>query len=213
MIKKNLGKNCPVSMLYNIAEPDKAYDKCHHLLNPFTSNETSHFYQMYQSIFVFRVVGYCYSNFNRASCKQTVEGLMRHGSVVVDSLLIVTPDVGFCNCSMICYALLYVHSIFAIILMGKRDLVALLSLSSWCFVIVVWLFLAVPWVCLQFVIVVFPDDTHLLLMQSVASDLGLYYLSMSHKKNARLMWVKYFCCICYSHHLYCFFIELDNNWI
>ena len=28
--------------------------------------------------------------------------------------------------------------------------------------IVVWLFLAVPWVCLQFVIVVFPKYTHLL---------------------------------------------------
>ena len=38
----------------------------------------------------------------------------------------------------------------------------LLSLSSWCLVIVVWLFLAVPWGCLQFVIVVFPDHTHLL---------------------------------------------------
>ena len=46
--------------------------------------------------------------------------------------------------------------------MEKRELVALLSLSSWCLVIVVWLFLAVPWVCLQFVIVVFPDHTHLL---------------------------------------------------
>ena len=43
--------------------------------------------------------------------------------------------------------------------MGKRELVALLGLSSWCLVIVVWLFLAVPWVCLQFVIVVFPDHT------------------------------------------------------
>ena len=46
--------------------------------------------------------------------------------------------------------------------MGKRELVALLSLSSWCPVIGVWLILAVPWVCLQFVIVVFPDHTHLL---------------------------------------------------
>ena len=46
--------------------------------------------------------------------------------------------------------------------MGKRELVALLSLSSLCLVIVVLLFLAVPWVCLQFVIVVFPDHTHLL---------------------------------------------------
>ena len=26
--------------------------------------------------------------------------------------------------------------------------------------IVVWLFLAVPWTCLQFMIVVFPDHTH-----------------------------------------------------
>ena len=44
--------------------------------------------------------------------------------------------------------------------MGKRELIALLSLSSWCLVIVVWLFLAVSWVYLQFVIVVFPDHTH-----------------------------------------------------
>ena len=65
-----------------------------------------------------------------------------------------------CNCSMFCCTLLYVHSSFAIILMGKRKLVALLSLSSWCLMVVVWLFLAVPWVCLQFVIVVFPDHTH-----------------------------------------------------
>ena len=71
---------------------------------------------------------------------------------------------GFCNCSMFCYALLYVHSSFAIILMGKRGLVALLSLSSCCLVIVVWLFLVVPWVCLQFVIMVFTDHTHLLFL-------------------------------------------------
>ena len=44
--------------------------------------------------------------------------------------------------------------------MGRRELVALLSMSSLCLVIVVWLFLAVSWVCLQFVIVVFPDHTH-----------------------------------------------------
>ena len=35
---------------------------------------------------------------------------------------------GFCNCSMFCCALHYVHSNFATILMGKRELVALLSL-------------------------------------------------------------------------------------
>ena len=47
--------------------------------------------------------------------------------------------------------------------MGKKKLVALLSLSSWCLVIVVWLFLAMPWVCLRYVIVVYPDHTHYLL--------------------------------------------------
>ena len=69
---------------------------------------------------------------------------------------------GVCNCSLFWCSLLYVYSSFAIILMGKRELVALLSLSSWCLVIAVWLFLAVPWVCPRFVIVVFPDHTHLL---------------------------------------------------
>ena len=46
--------------------------------------------------------------------------------------------------------------------MGKREQVALLNLSSWRLVMVEWLFLAVPWGCLQFAIVVFPDHTHLL---------------------------------------------------
>ena len=69
---------------------------------------------------------------------------------------------GFCNRSMFCCTFLYVPSSFAIVLMGKRELVALLGLSSWCLVIVVWLFLAVPWVSLQFVIVIFPEHTHLL---------------------------------------------------
>ena len=46
---------------------------------------------------------------------------------------------GFCNWSMRWCALLYVHSSFAIILTGKKELVALLSLS----VIVVRLFLSV----------------------------------------------------------------------
>ena len=46
--------------------------------------------------------------------------------------------------------------------MGKRELTALLYLSSWCLVMVEWFFLAMPWGCLRFVIVVFPDHTHLL---------------------------------------------------
>ena len=49
--------------------------------------------------------------------------------------------------------------------MGKRELVALLSLSSWCLVMVDPLLLAVPLGCLQFVIVVFPDHTHLLFLR------------------------------------------------
>ena len=67
---------------------------------------------------------------------------------------------GVRNCSMFCCMLLYVHSSIAIILMGKRGLVALLSLSSWCLVIVVCRALPRAAMGLQFVIVVFPDHTH-----------------------------------------------------
>ena len=73
---------------------------------------------------------------------------------------------GVCNCSMFCCTLLYVHFSIAIILMGKRELIALLNLSSWCLVMVERLFLTVPRGCLQFVIVVFPDHNHLLFLLS-----------------------------------------------
>ena len=63
--------------------------------------------------------------------------------------------------------LLYVHSSIAIILMRKKELVALLNLSSWCLMMVERLFLAVPRGCLQFVIVVFPDHTHYFNFKSV----------------------------------------------
>ena len=43
-------------------------------------------------------------------------------------------------------------------------MVALLNLFSWCLVMVERLFLAVPWGCLRFVIVVFPDHSHLLFL-------------------------------------------------
>ena len=71
---------------------------------------------------------------------------------------------GVCNCSMFCCTLLFVHSSIAITLMGKRELVAFLNLSSWCLMMVEWLFLAVTWGFLRFVIVVFPDPTHLLFL-------------------------------------------------
>ena len=75
---------------------------------------------------------------------------------------------GVCNCSLYCCTLLYVLYSIAIILMGKRELIALLNLSSWCLVMVERLFLTVPRGCLQLVIVVFPDHTHLLFLSNFA---------------------------------------------
>ena len=73
---------------------------------------------------------------------------------------------------MFCCTLLYVHSSIANILMGKRDLIALLHLSSWCLVMVERLFLTVPRGCMQFVIVVFPDHTYLLFLHlSISNDI------------------------------------------
>ena len=69
---------------------------------------------------------------------------------------------GVCNCSMFCCTLFYVHPSITIILKGKRELAALLNLSSWCLVMVERLFLAVLRGCLRSVIVFFPDHTHLL---------------------------------------------------
>ena len=81
---------------------------------------------------------------------------------------------------------LYVRSSFAIILMGMRELVALLSLSSWGLVMVVWLFLAAPGVCLRFVIMVFPDHTHLLfLTMSLKKLKGHIALGLSVHSSVR----------------------------
>ena len=76
---------------------------------------------------------------------------------------------GFGNCSVYCCSLLCVYSSFATISMGKREMVALLCLSSWRLVIVVWIFRTVPRVCLQFVIVVFPDHTHFFSLKNYIS--------------------------------------------
>ena len=56
--------------------------------------------------------------------------------------------------------------------MGKRELIALLNLSSWCLVMVERLFLAVPRGCMQFVIVVFPDHTYLLFLIAVRHEVN-----------------------------------------
>ena len=64
---------------------------------------------------------------------------------------------------MLVFALV-LHYRFAIILTRKRELFSLLYLSFLCLVSVndMCLFLAVPWVGLQCVIVAFPDHTHFL---------------------------------------------------
>ena len=108
------------------------------------------------------------------------------GSVVVDFLFIVTPIVGVCNWSMFCCTLLYVNSSIAIILMGKRELIALLNLSSWCLVMVERLFLAEPRGCLQFVIVAFPDHTLLLFLLKKTCAKGIYGILWIYIKHLLL---------------------------
>ena len=68
---------------------------------------------------------------------------------------------GGCDWTLFCYAVLSILTIFAIIWMSYREMVALRWLF-WCIVtiIVLWLFLTVPWVDLQCVLVVFPGHTH-----------------------------------------------------
>ena len=80
--------------------------------------------------------------------------------------------------------------------MGKRELTALLNLSSWCLVMVEGLFLAVPRGCLQFVIVVFPDHAHLLFL--------LQRISLIHLLNVyTCLWRKHLVCLMPIMHLYC----------
>ena len=76
-------------------------------------------------------------------------------------------------------------------------------LSSWCLVMVERLFLAVPRECLRFVIVVFPDHTHLLFLMwnhCIAMRLELHF---AHKCTlfARIGRAKqpvYTCWICFA---------------
>ena len=72
--------------------------------------------------------------------------------------------VGVICLSLFRYALLFAHSSFAIILTRKRELITLLLLSFRCLVTVnvPWLFLTVPRVGMQCVIVVFPDHVYIL---------------------------------------------------
>ena len=99
-----------------------------------------------------------------------------------------------CNCSMFCCTLLYVHSSFAIILMGKRKLVALLSLSFWCLMMVVWLFLQ----CHGFVCCLWLWHFLIILTYYLLdSEYPLYLLYMSHKTGDLETW----------------FTSLDSKWV
>ena len=86
--------------------------------------------------------------------------------------------------SLFSYALLCVHSSFAIILKRKRKLVVLLLLSYRCVVNinVLWLFLAVPKDGLQLMIVVFPDHTHLLFAVPALKRYLAILTSFHHKR-------------------------------
>ena len=71
--------------------------------------------------------------------------------------------------------------------MGKRELIALLNLSSWCLMKVERLFLTVPPGCLQFVIVVFPDHTHLLLLEMASPPEQLVQIQDNFKELFLMM--------------------------
>ena len=70
--------------------------------------------------------------------------------------------------------------------MGKRELVALLNLTSWCLVIVEWLFLTVPRGCLRLRIVVFPEHTDLLFLNSFNASYAPLPASLEKIINAAL---------------------------
>ena len=83
--------------------------------------------------------------------------------------------VGALCLSLFCYALLCLHSSFAISFKRKRNIVVLLLLSYY---YVLWLFLTVPWVGLQCLIVVFPDHTGFVFYMQY-TDGGQNYSSLS----------------------------------
>ena len=77
----------------------------------------------------------------------------------------------------------------SILVLQSSWLIAWLSLSSWCLVMIGWLFLEAQWACLQFVIVVFPDHTHLQFLNEVHTVCNVGYQSTSADEIA-----DYICC-------------------
>ena len=89
--------------------------------------------------------------------------------------------------------------------LGKRDLVALLNLSSWCLVMVVWLFLAIPRGCLRFVIVVFPDHSHLLFLRNSELEANKLY-DRAYKLYKAALFTR-----CYVQHFLSLYIDYEVN--
>ena len=78
---------------------------------------------------------------------------------------------GVCNCSMFCMSILVCNHFDGEERAGCFAYMC--SLSSWCLMIVVWLFLAMQWVCQQIVIVAMPDLTYLLFLNFTNGASGL----------------------------------------
>ena len=95
----------------------------------------------------------------------------------------------FCKRNNVChygYLLMATDCSFAIILMGKRELIVSLCLSSWCLVIIVWLFLTMPRGCLQFVIVEFPDHLNGKARSgSISNDYRILFFSIAPAQTIR----------------------------
>ena len=115
-----------------------------------------------------------YANFNRYASGLVLLLLL------IYCLIYFPVFVGVLCLSIFCYAFLCVHFSFAIILKRKR--VALLLLSCRCIVTlnVLWLFLTVPWIGLQYVIVVFPDHIRLL-FGTIQSNMPPGHLKIKEK--------------------------------
>ena len=93
----------------------------------------------------------------------------------------------FCVGPLFRYAVLCVLSSFTFTLLGKREreLVALLSLSSKCHVAIVllYLFLILPLVSLQFVIVAFHTYTHFRLQQFKQKRFHIFPVQLHFEAN------------------------------
>ena len=110
------------------------------------------------------------------------------GYIVVASLFIATHIVhgGFCVWSLFYYFSILCSSDNTIILIGNRELIVILLLSSLYLVTVtdLCLFLTMPWVGLQCIIVVFSDPPHLFCFHNLCSTTYFGYLSKDSNATA-----------------------------